>query len=114
MSKEERSFEKVRYVGWETSMSPIVEREKKTMKYHVCWIKDEERGWWELYDKESGGDDYQLCFTVPAGSVKSVNTLIATGDLISTKIGEIVKGTGVECVLQGKTFDIDVTGYQHF
>lgn len=58
MSTQEKSFKKVRYVGWESSMSPIVEREKKTMQYHVGWIKDEERGWWELYDEESGGEDY--------------------------------------------------------
>ena len=58
MSTQEKSFKKVRYVGWESSMSPIVEREKKTMQYHVGWIKDEERGWWELYDEESRGEDY--------------------------------------------------------
>ena len=66
METLEKSFKKVRYVGWERSMSPIVEREKKTMQYHVGWIKDEERGWWELYDEESGGEDYYaegtLCF----------------------------------------------------
>ena len=58
MSKLGKSFKKVRYVGWERSTSPTIEREKKTMQYHVGWIKDEERGWWELYDDESGGDDY--------------------------------------------------------
>ena len=66
METLEKSFKKVRYVGWERSMSPIVEREKKTMQYHVGWIKDEERGWWELYDEESGSEDYYaegtLCF----------------------------------------------------
>tara|TARA_R100001377_G_scaffold82537_1_gene63020 strand:- start:142 stop:456 length:315 start_codon:yes stop_codon:yes gene_type:complete len=58
MKKLEESFKKVRYIGWETSMSPIVEREKKTMKYQVGWNEEEERGWFEMYDEESGGEDY--------------------------------------------------------
>ena len=58
METIEKNFKKVRYVGWERSMSPTIEREKRTMQYHVGWNKSEERGWWELYDEESGGDDY--------------------------------------------------------
>jgi len=58
MKELEKSFKKVRYIGWETSMSPTVEREKKTMKYQVGWNEEEERGWFEMYDEESGGEDY--------------------------------------------------------
>ena len=58
MGNLEKSFKKVRYVGWETSMSPIVEREKKTMQYSVGWDKDNENGWYEMYDEDSGGEDY--------------------------------------------------------
>jgi len=58
METIEKKFKKVRYVGWETSMSPIVEREKKTMEYNVWWSKEEERGGFEMYDEESYGDDY--------------------------------------------------------
>jgi len=28
------------------------------MEYHVVWNKEQERGWFEIYDKESGGKDY--------------------------------------------------------
>lgn len=58
MSELEKSFKKVMYVGWETSMSPHIEREKKTMEYTVGWNKEEGRGWFEIYDEESGGNDY--------------------------------------------------------
>ena len=78
MSTQEKSFKKVRYVGWERSMSPIVEREKKTMQYHVGWIKDEERGWWELYDEESGGEDYYAEGTLGFDGnelIKNINNL---------------------------------------
>ena len=58
METLEKDFKKVRYVGWETSMSPIVEREKKTMQYNVWWDKDNQRGGFEVYDEENGGEDY--------------------------------------------------------
>ena len=58
MSELEKSFKKVRYVGWERSMSPHIEREKKTMQYTVGWDKEADRGWFEMYDEDSGGEDY--------------------------------------------------------
>jgi hypothetical protein len=58
MSEFKKSFQKVRYVGWESSMSPTIEREKKTMQYHVWWDKNGEQGGFEVYDVESGGEDY--------------------------------------------------------
>ena len=58
MSELKKSFQKVRYVGWERSMSPTIEREKKTMQYHVWWDKSGEQGGFEIYDVESGGEDY--------------------------------------------------------
>ena len=39
-------------------MSPTIEREKKTMQYHVTWNKEFNSGSFEIYDVESGGNDY--------------------------------------------------------
>ena len=58
MKTLEKNFKKVRYVGWERSTSPIVEREKKTMQYSVWWDKDNQRGGFEILDDETYGDDY--------------------------------------------------------
>ena len=58
METLKKDWKEVRYVGWETSLSPIIEREKKTMEYHVGWDKGREHGWFEIYDEESGGEDY--------------------------------------------------------
>jgi hypothetical protein len=58
METLKKDWKEVRYVGWERSMSPIIEREKKTMEYHVGWDKEREHGWFEVYDEESGGEDY--------------------------------------------------------
>ena len=49
----------------------------------------------------SGGDDYELCFSLPSA-------LPVPGGC--TRIGEVVAGEGVDCGLE-----IDFpTGYQHF
>ena len=58
METLEKQFKKSMYVGYETSMSQHINREKKVMEYNVGWNKDEERGWFEMYDEESGGEDY--------------------------------------------------------
>ena len=49
----------------------------------------------------TGGDDYELCFCLPAGA------LVPTG---CTRIGRIEQGAGVDC---GLAIDIP-PGYQHF
>lgn len=49
----------------------------------------------------TGGDDYELCFTLPAGEDPPANC---------TRIGKVETGAGVDCGLE-----IDIpTGYQHF
>lgn len=58
METLEKQFRKLMYVGYETSMSPHINREKKVMEYNVGWNKEEERGWFEMYDEESGGENY--------------------------------------------------------
>lgn len=62
----------------------------------------------------SGGDDYELCFTVPPEMMPDVGMLIAKGELSATIIGQIVKGSRVICERQGQTFSLDRAGYQHF
>lgn len=49
----------------------------------------------------TGGDDYELCFCLPAGAP------MPTG---CTRIGQVEEGTGVDC---GLAIDIPA-GYQHF
>ncbi len=58
MSQLKKDFKKVKYVGWESTHTPYVDREKRTMQYIVIWDKDDQRGSFELYDEESGGEDY--------------------------------------------------------
>lgn len=58
MESFEITFKKTMYVGYETSMSPHINREKKVMEYIVGYDDLRERGWYEMYDEESGGEEY--------------------------------------------------------
>ncbi|HXU94151.1 MAG TPA: thiamine-phosphate kinase [Gallionella sp.] len=62
-----------------------------------------------------GGDDYELCFTVPAERRAEVKRIAETLGLPLTRIGKIVAGRG--CIVHdahGHPIDIEVEGYDHF
>ncbi len=54
-----------------------------------------------------GGDDYELCFTAPAGDLPSAAHAV-------TVIGEVTDGEGIDCFENGKVVDFTDTGYRHF
>ena len=61
-----------------------------------------------------GGDDYELCFTVPAKKVKKVESLELASQI--SLIGEIEAEPGLRCLARdGSEFEVKgSTGYQHF
>lgn len=77
---------------------------------------------WRDYTSESqrlqwaltGGDDYQLCFTVPRDQVARVEGWIREGRLSATAIGKITNRQGVVLVKNGKPFELERRGYDHF
>lgn len=63
----------------------------------------------------SGGDDYELCFTAPAGRRDKIEQLANKLDLPLTRIGAIV--TGSDCTVrtaEGKVIRTKEKGYDHF
>ena len=54
----------------------------------------------------TGGDDYELCFTVAGAQLPS--------DLNCTAIGEITAAGELQCRLDGAIVDFDSSGYRHF
>lgn len=71
--------------------------------------------WAQAYEWAlSGGDDYELCFTVAPDKMADIAMLIAQGQLNATVIGEMVPGQGVICEYQGEPFALARAGYQHF
>ncbi|GAA0887881.1 thiamine-phosphate kinase [Rhodanobacter soli] len=76
----------------------------------------------ELYDDTtalhfalSGGDDYELCFTVPAARVAELQAGLARLGCGATKIGRIVEGDGVRVrAADGAWLATDRPGWEHF
>ncbi|MGI1679750.1 MAG: thiamine-phosphate kinase [Cellvibrionaceae bacterium] len=62
----------------------------------------------------AGGDDYQLCFTVPADQTAIIEHMIDSKKLEAIAIGEITRGNKVVCMSKGKEISLKKTGYQHF
>jgi thiamine-monophosphate kinase len=63
----------------------------------------------------SGGDDYELCFCVPAGGVAQVQADLSRLGGGATRIGRIVAGEGVRVRgPDGAWLDINSSGWEHF
>ncbi len=62
----------------------------------------------------SGGDDYQLCFTVPPSRMSQLEALVDQKRLQVHHIGEITRGKGVTCLYNGEEVSMNTQGYQHF
>ncbi|MDO8294533.1 MAG: thiamine-phosphate kinase [Gallionella sp.] len=63
----------------------------------------------------SGGDDYELCFTVSAARHAELSDIAARLNLPLTRIGEIVAGRG--CIVHdaaGNPLNVEACGYDHF
>lgn len=58
----------------------------------------------------TGGDDYELCFTAPTSRRDAVQAFASRLALPLTRIGRIVKGSGIACDGIGQ----GTSGYQHF
>ena len=63
----------------------------------------------------AGGDDYELCFTVPAALVAQVQSDLARLGCGATRIGRMVEGAGVRVRdAQGQWLEAAQRGWDHF
>ena len=62
----------------------------------------------------TGGDDYELCFTVPAEAAERIGSLARELQLDLTRIGVIRDGKAVRCLQDGVEQSIADAGYLHF
>ena len=75
-----------------------------------------------LYDEASalhfalsGGDDYELCFTVPANRLAEVQSDLSRLGCGVTRIGRIVEGNGVRVRgADGEWLSLERQGWEHF
>lgn len=61
-----------------------------------------------------GGDDYELCFTVPEEMRGSLDTMLAHSGVRLTCVGQIDRQQGLRFFDEQEEVDIAATGYQHF
>jgi len=63
----------------------------------------------------SGGDDFELCFTLPAAHIAELEQAFAVIDCGYCEVGEIVSASGVALYrADGSEFEISLGGYDHF
>jgi thiamine-monophosphate kinase len=62
----------------------------------------------------SGGDDYELCFTVSAEHRATITALSAELNLALTEIGTVETGQGITCYDTDGAVITPAAGYQHF
>jgi thiamine-monophosphate kinase len=62
----------------------------------------------------TGGDDYELCFTVQPENEQTVIMQAQQCGVAVTPIGEVQEGNDLRCTRAGKAFEFDHGGYRHF
>lgn len=61
-----------------------------------------------------GGDDYELCFSVPGNKLSMLECTCNESGLNVTEIGIIEQESGLRCYDNTKLLEVEDTGYQHF
>jgi len=62
----------------------------------------------------TGGDDYELCFTVPPSRSAQLDQLAHAVGVSCTQIGCLTAGSGVTVTEQGTVIEFSHSGYEHF
>jgi thiamine-monophosphate kinase len=62
----------------------------------------------------TGGDDYELCFTVPEQAERRLRALAAEWTVPVTRIGTVVAEPGVRWRFQGRALQVPDTTFRHF
>lgn len=63
----------------------------------------------------TGGDDYELCFSVSPQQQAALEECINKVDLPVSKIGDVIAGDGVHCIAyNGEILEFSRNGFQHF
>ena len=104
------------HIAQASDVAAVIHRQRLPLpKVAVKHFGDEQMREWAL----SGGDDYELCFTVPPEKLDQLAALQAEDGARGlpqiTEIGELVPGTGVQCLdADGNSVTLERSGYSHF
>jgi thiamine-monophosphate kinase len=62
----------------------------------------------------SGGDDYELCFTVPTANITQLQAQLPPAQWGYARIGSVRAGDGAHVLRDGTVMEFSHSGYQHF
>jgi thiamine-monophosphate kinase len=93
-----------------SSVAGSIELADIPLSAHLTNLMDEDDA---LRFALGGGDDYELCFAASATEDKIGEISERTGIAI-TRIGQVAKGSGLQCTRNGNEYDYQDTGYRHF
>ena len=95
-----------------SSVGAVIEVEKIPISETLnVYIKDTNDWSFPLY----GGDDYELCFTVPKGNEEALKNCSKSCNVKITRIGVIKESLGLQIGgLETESFDGSRNSYQHF
>jgi thiamine-monophosphate kinase len=62
----------------------------------------------------SGGDDYELCFTIPPARLERLQTELPPQQWRYRRIGTLCEGSDVQVRAQGALIQVSTAGYEHF
>lgn len=74
------------------------------------YTHEDQRYRWML----AGGDDYELCFTVPKAHLPEIEHWIRDHKLAATPIGKITHKLGMHLVKNGQPYTLEHQGFNHF
>lgn len=61
-----------------------------------------------------GGDDYELCFTIPPANINMFQEIAEEWDCRATCIGEVAAGDGLGWLQGGSCYSLPDSGFEHF
>lgn len=99
------------HIAARSGLGAIIERERIPLsdayRTHLG-----ESGWLPAL---TGGDDYELCFTLPAGRADELRWIARGWDCALTQLGTMCVGSGVTVLGQdGKPLSLGAGGHDHF
>lgn len=101
----------LKHICQASGVGAVIEAERLPLSEPVRKLTDPDVALaWAL----SGGDDYQLCFTVAPQKVARLEELQEQHKLDITAIGEIVSGTDCVCLSDGRIVECEAKGFKHF
>ncbi|MDP5292594.1 thiamine-phosphate kinase [Oceanimonas sp. CHS3-5] len=95
-----------------SNVRAVLEMEQLPLSQAMTDTVEQERAWQLAL---TGGDDYELCFTVPEVHRGQLETALAHCGVKFTRIGRMVAGeAGVELMADGKPYKLEAKSWDHF